>query len=100
MFLESQVEDSGQALGVSKFHSMGDGCPRKIVRYPDAILGAMDDGYPKLILGLVSIRLSKLRSLIGCLACLAQSFMFVEFDTLPKAGIRSSNDKAGLGLSS
>jgi len=98
--LYSLFQDSGQALGVSKLHSMGDGCPRIIVCYPDVILGAMDDGYPKLIPGLVSLRLSKLRSLIGCLTCLAQTFLFADFDTPPKAGIRSSNGKAGLGLAS
>ena len=42
--LYSLFQDSGQALGVSKLHSMGDGCPRIIVCYPDVILGAMDDG--------------------------------------------------------
>ena len=47
MPLDSLFWDSGQALGVSKLHSMGNGCPRIIARYPDAILGAMDDGYPK-----------------------------------------------------
>ena len=79
--LDSLFWDSSQALGVSKLHFMGDGCPIIIAHYPDAILGAMDDEYPKLIPGLVSLRLSKLRSLIGCLA---QTLLFSSLILFPR----------------
>ena len=60
---------------------MVDGCPTIIVCYPDAILGVMDDGYPKFIPGLMSIRLHKLRSLIGCLA---QTLLFSSLILFPR----------------